>query len=184
MARLGTVLCALPTPHLKSCLKRLCTGLPWSFLSIMSNCSADCRNSVEVGQKLVPSRLLLFGCSVVSDSFATARTVVPRLLYPWDFPGKNTGVGYHFLLQGIFPTQGSNLCLLLWQEGSLPLSHQGSPATSDSSQLVQEEWIIQCSDFLHVFQHSSLEGLQWDYALKNTIAHGRHTLAFLFFFSY
>ena len=38
----------------------------------------------------------------------------------WDSPGKNTGVGCHFLLQGIFPTQGSNpslLCLLHWQAG-------------------------------------------------------------------
>ena len=34
-----------------------------------------------------------------------------RLLCPWDFPGKNTGVGCHFLLQGIFPIQGSNPCL-------------------------------------------------------------------------
>ena len=31
-----------------------------------------------------------------------------RLLRPWDSPGKNTGVGCHFLLQGIFPTQGLN----------------------------------------------------------------------------
>ena len=31
-----------------------------------------------------------------------------RLLCPWDSPGKNTGVGCHALLQGIFPTQGSN----------------------------------------------------------------------------
>ena len=30
----------------------------------------------------------------------------------WNFPGKNTGVGSHPLLQGIFPTQGSNLGLL------------------------------------------------------------------------
>ena len=30
-------------------------------------------------------------------------------LCPWDFPDKNTGVGCHFLLHGIFPTQGSNL---------------------------------------------------------------------------
>ena len=29
----------------------------------------------------------------------------PRLLCPWDFPGKNTGMGCCFLLQGIFPTQ-------------------------------------------------------------------------------
>ena len=43
------------------------------------------------------------------------------------FPGKNTGVGCHSLLQGIFPTQGSNLGLLHWQVDSLPLSHQGSP---------------------------------------------------------
>ena len=44
-----------------------------------------------------------------------------------DFPGKNSGEGDHFLLQGIFPTQGLNLSLLwllLWQAGSLP----GKPA--------------------------------------------------------
>ena len=53
-----------------------------------------------------------------------------RLLYPWDFPGKNTGVGCHFLLQGISLTQGLNpclLCLLHWHVGSLPLSPLGSP---------------------------------------------------------
>ena len=49
-----------------------------------------------------------------------------RLLCPWDFPGKNTGVGCPFLLQGIFPTQGSNQRLLHWQMDSLPLNHQGS----------------------------------------------------------
>ena len=52
------------------------------------------------------------------------------LLCPWDFPGKNTGVGCHFLLQGIFPTQGSNLCLLCllhWQVDSLPLVPPGKP---------------------------------------------------------
>ena len=35
-----------------------------------------------------------------------------RLLCPWDFSGKNTGVGYHSLFQGIFPTQGLNPHLL------------------------------------------------------------------------
>ena len=49
-----------------------------------------------------------------------------RFLCPWDSPGKNTGVGCHALLWGIFPTQWSNSCLLhllhwQWQEGSLPL---------------------------------------------------------------
>ena len=46
------------------------------------------------------------------------------LLSPWDFPGKNTVAGCHFLLQGIFLTQGSNPYLLHWQAGPLPLSHQ------------------------------------------------------------
>ena len=39
-----------------------------------------------------------------------------RLLCPWDFLGKNTGVGCHFLFQVIFPTQGSNLYLLLGRQ--------------------------------------------------------------------
>ena len=38
----------------------------------------------------------------------------------------SAGVGYYFLLHGIFPIQGSNLSLLYWRAGSLPLSHQGS----------------------------------------------------------
>ena len=50
-----------------------------------------------------------------------------KLLCLWDFPGKHTGVGCHFLLQGIFPIQGWNPCLLHWQADSVPLSHQGSP---------------------------------------------------------
>ena len=50
------------------------------------------------------------------------------LLCPWDFPGKSPGVGCHFLLQGIFPTQGSNPHLLHWWVTSLPLSHRGSTA--------------------------------------------------------
>ena len=36
------------------------------------------------------------------------------LLCLWNFPGKNTGVGCHLLLQRIFLTQGSNLSLLHW----------------------------------------------------------------------
>ena len=53
-----------------------------------------------------------------------------RLLCPWDSPGKNIEVACHFLLQGIFPTQGLNPCLLHllhWQADSLLLSHLGSP---------------------------------------------------------
>ena len=45
-------------------------------------------------------------CSMVSDSSRSYGLKPTRLLCPWDFPGKNTGVGCHFLPQGIFPTQG------------------------------------------------------------------------------
>ena len=56
--------------------------------------------------------------------FETPWTVAPC---PWDSPGKNIGVGCHFLLQGIFPTQGSNPGLLHCRQTLYPLSHQGSP---------------------------------------------------------
>ena len=46
-----------------------------------------------------------------------------------DSPGKNTGVGCHFLLQGIFLSQGSNLGLLHYRQILYHLSHQGSPYT-------------------------------------------------------
>ena len=62
--------------------------------------------------------------------FATPWTVAPRLLRPWDFPGKNTGVGCHFLLQRIFPTQGSNPGLLHCRQRLYGLSHQGSYGSS------------------------------------------------------
>ena len=51
-------------------------------------------------------------CSVTYDSLGPHGLWSTRLLCPWNFPGKNTGVGCHFLLQGIFSTQGSNTCLL------------------------------------------------------------------------
>ena len=46
---------------------------------------------------------------------------------PWNSSGKNTGVGCHSLLQGIFPTQGSNLGLLHCRQILYHLSYQGSP---------------------------------------------------------
>ena len=66
---------------------------------------------------------MLHACSVVSDSFRPHGLQPARLLGPWNSPGRNTGRGCHSLLQGIFPTQGSNTCLLHWQVDSLPLSH-------------------------------------------------------------
>ena len=54
-------------------------------------------------------------CSLVSDSLWPHELLPSRLLSPWDFLGKNTGMCCHFLLQGFFPTQGLNpypQCLL------------------------------------------------------------------------
>ena len=68
--------------------------------------------------------------SVMNNSFRPHQLQPTGLLRPWGSPGKNTGVGCHFLLQGIFPSQGLNLCLLCllhWQAGSLPLAPPGKP---------------------------------------------------------
>ena len=61
-------------------------------------------------------------CSVVSNS------LWPHGLYgPWNSPGQNTGVGSLSLLQGIFPTQGSNPDLPHCRGILYQLSHQGNP---------------------------------------------------------
>ena len=53
-----------------------------------------------------------WSCSVVSDSSWPHGLQPTRLPYPWDFPGKSTGVGYHRLLQGAYQwTLNITLCL-------------------------------------------------------------------------
>ena len=51
-------------------------------------------------------------CSVMSNSLQPHGLQLTRRLCPWNSPGTNTRVGSHSLLQGIFPTQGSNPGLL------------------------------------------------------------------------
>ena len=85
--------------------------------------------------------------------FVTQRRQPTRLLCPWDFPGNSTGVGCHFLLQGIFPTQESNLNLLHlqhWQADSLPLSHLGSPSSIATA---NNYWYLLCT------KHNYLTGI-------------------------
>ena len=60
-----------------------------------------------------------------------------------DSPDKNTGVGCHAFLQGIFPTQESNLsllCLLGWQVGSLPLAPPGKPLNIETLTYFTARW--------------------------------------------
>ena len=65
----------------------------------MGKVNEQCKN-----RKIQP---YLHVCLAVCNSLPPHGLQPTRLLCPWDFPGKNTGVGCHFLLQGIFPTQGS-----------------------------------------------------------------------------
>ena len=67
---------------------------------------------------------------VESDSLLPPELQTTRLLCPWNFPGKNTGAGCHFFLQGIFPTQGLNLSLL-------------SPASADRFFTTRATWEAQ-----------------------------------------
>ena len=85
---------------------------------MLSEDSSKSRVSVHKhSNRSVPQR-----CVTLWDSMDCSPT---RLLCPWNFPGKNTAVGCHFLLQGIFLIQGWNPRLLYWQSDSLPLSHLG-----------------------------------------------------------
>ena len=112
------------------------------FLSISPNDSTSIF-LIYVGKKQLP-RILVPQNSVSLQSpcapghaFSVASLCDPqgqhtRLFCPWNFPGKDTGGGCHFLLHLslLFPTQGLNmslLCLLHWQVDSLPLSHLEGP---------------------------------------------------------
>ena len=92
---------------------------------------------------------------VFHSSWPHGQSQPARLLCPWDSPGKNTGVGCHALLQGIFPTQGLNLHLLgflHWQVDSLSLSHLGSPVFFLSVQFSRS--VVSDSLWPHESQHA------------------------------
>ena len=76
---------------------------------------------------------------VMSDSVWPHGRQPTRLLSSWNSSSKNEMEGYHFILQGIFPTQGSNSGLLNCRQILYCLSHQGS--------LLHEKWLI-TNDFL------------------------------------
>ena len=89
-----------------------------------TNGSHQCLSPQELGNPSCLLPLLVGG--LVTKSYQTLQSyeLLPtRLLCPWDFIGKNTGEGCHFLLQKIFPTQGSNPCLLhCWQSPTLQVN--------------------------------------------------------------
>ena len=78
---------------------------------------------VQISRLICRCAIMEWFRSVVSDSLRPHGQWPTRLRGPWDFPGKNTGVGCHFLLPGIFPTQGSNPGLLHCRHMFYCLSH-------------------------------------------------------------
>ena len=93
-------------------------------------------------QKLfLPLNLGRDACSVVSNFLQPHGLQPTQLLNPWNFPGKNTRVGCHFLLQGIFLTRGSNsylLSLLHWQVEFYHWCHLGNLVRTDDIKLLSE----------------------------------------------
>ena len=79
------------------------------------------------GTQMLIMTMQLLSLSVMSDSLWSHGLQPTRLLWSWDSSGKNTGVGCHFLLQGILPTQGLNSGLRHCRWILYRLSHQGSP---------------------------------------------------------
>ena len=78
--------------------------------------------TVIVGPKQRKKKKVAESCLTLCDPTNCKPT---RLPHPWNFPGKSTGVDCHFLLQGIFPTQGSNWGLPRCRQTLYHLSHQG-----------------------------------------------------------
>ena len=76
---------------------------------------------------------LNWSCSVMSNSLRPYGLQPTRFLHPWDFPGNSPGVDCHFLLQGIFLTQGSKPGLPHCRQTLYHLSHQGSPPPNPQS---------------------------------------------------
>ena len=99
-----------------------------------------------------------------------------RLLCPWDSPGKNIRVGCHSLLQGIFPTQGSNphlYCLLHWHSSLLPLVPPGKPrskATGDQTH--GRVWALPLSEMGNL--SLSKNTVIWPVVLNTSLSYFEH----------
>ena len=74
-----------------------------------------------------------------SEGHSVMSTSLWPLCSPWNSPGQNTGMGSLSLLQGIFPTPGSNPDLPHCRWIPYQLSHQGSPARNEASLKIHKE---------------------------------------------
>ena len=89
------------------------------------------------------NKYAVLSCSVISHFFVTSWTVACQApLCMGILQHKSTGVGCHALLQGIFPTQGSNPGLLHCKQILYHLSHQGSPCVLTSIIFVENLLLV------------------------------------------
>ena len=113
----------------------------------MFSCWEECgAKSIPEFSRNLSALFLYLCCSLVVRSCLILcnplESNLPGILCLWDFPSKNTGVGCHFLLQGIFLTQGSNLCLLIWQMDSLLQRHHGSPYLCSENNCIHNTYTL------------------------------------------
>ena len=127
---------------------------------------------------------LLYKCESVHSLshiwfFATPWTVAARVLCPWNFPGKHTGMDCHSLLQRIFLTQGSNLGLPHCRWILYYLSHQGSPHYFTNitwlKYYLQSPWKMkQAWEVNHLLSTAGRAGTQTQISLTSVQNHVQH----------
>ena len=82
---------------------------------------------INVKMAILPKTIYRFNEVKTESHSVMSNSLQPHGLSPWNSPGQNTGVGTLSLLQGIFPTQGSNPSLPYCRQILYQLIHKGSP---------------------------------------------------------
>ena len=116
----------MPCGTAKKRKKERCWGWTWTWFFLTLQRSWDSASKTQTALKPRRVKVSAFRSRL---SFCDLSGLLPaRLLCPWDSPGKNTRVGCHSLLQGIFPTQGLNLGLLYRRQIFLLYEPSGKPS--------------------------------------------------------
>ena len=112
----------------------ICSSVIWNNKTTYFNCFCNLNELVFIellGQYLEYNKQYVQVCSVAQQClFATSWTVAHQLLCPQDSPGKNTGVGCHFLSQRNFPDSGIKPASPALQVDSLPIEQLGKPVST------------------------------------------------------
>ena len=116
----------------------------------------------------------------MSDSLQLHGVQPAGLLCPWDSPGKNTGMGCHALLQGIFPTQGIKSGSPSLQADSLPSELPGKPKNTGVGSLSllqgifltqESNWgLLHCRQILHQLSHQGSPCLSYDTSQSHVVS--------------